>query len=565
MKLESFSQLIVKWQLFLIAGATGILLVLGSYYYHSEEKRIKEEKHNMLKAVADLKAIDIIQFIKERQGDLKTFAESQMIRDNLQLWLKTNNEESKEKLIQRMSLAKKYYDYENVFITSPSGLVFLSLDTIHKLDPFTLAFCKKANEHFDSEYSDLYFCPTHKAIHFDLISPVRNEQHVIDALIILRINPDNYLFPLLQSWPTPSKSSEVYLVRKDGNDVLYLNELKFQKNTALNFRLPITRNDLPAVQAVLGRTGVFEGKDYHGVDVLSDLRSIPGTPWFMISKIDQAEVYSELKYRVFIIFLFATIILILLGTGLAWLYSTRQKNIYKQLYLAKSALKQTQEEFKITLYSIGDAVITTNIDSLILMMNPVAEQLTGWKEQDAKGKPLDEVFRIIHEESHEKVESPVKKAIEQGVVVGLANHTLLISKDGTEIPIADSGAPIRNHDKEIMGVVLVFRDQTKERAAQKSLQETNLLIQNIMDYSPSLIYVVDSGGRFRLVNKGLANLFGLSKEDFKEKVREDFMPKEIAEQHRNNDLLVYNSKQLQSFVEENMESDRKRFYLTSKF
>jgi len=566
MKLESFRQITPKWQLFLIAGVTAILLVLGSYsYYHSEEKRIKEEKHNMLKVVADLKTDDISQYFKERRADLMTFAESQTIRDNLQLWLETNNEEAKENLIQRMSLAKKYYDYENVFITSPSGQVYLSPDTIHKLDPSTLAFIKNANENHEAEYSDLYFCPTHKAIHFDLISPVRNKQNVIDALIILRINPDKYLFPLLQTWPTPSKSSEVLLVRKDGNDVLYLNELKFQKNTALNFRLSLTRNDLPAVQAVLGRTGVFEGKDYRGVDVLSDLRPMPGAPWFMISKIDQAEVYSELKYRAVIIFLFITIILILLGTGLAWLYSARQKNIYKQLFLAKSVLRQTQEEFKITLYSIGDAVITTNTDSLIFLMNPVAEQLTGWKEQDAKGKPLDEVFRIINEETRKKVENPVKKVIEKGLVVGLANHTLLISKDGKEIPIADSGAPIRDQDKKIIGVVLVFRDQTEERAAQKALQESTTLIQNIVDNNPSLIYVVDAVGRIQLVNKALANVLGVSKEDIKGKAREDFMPKEIAEKHWNNDLLVINSKQLQSFEEENMESDGKHSYLTQKF
>jgi PAS domain S-box-containing protein len=566
MRLGSFSQLIVKWQLFLITGVTVISVVLGSYYYyHSEELRIKQEKHDMLKDVADLKAHEISQFIKERESDLKTFAETQLVRDDIELWIKTDNEEAKEKLIQRMSLTKKYYDYENVYITSLSGLTLLSLDTIHKLDPVTHAYCKKVNELHKAEFYNLYFCPTHKAIHFDLIFPVKNDQHANIALIILRVNPERYLFPLIQSWPTQSNSAEVLLVRKDGNEVLFLNELKFQKNTALNLRIPLTSNDLPAVQAVSGRTGVFEGKDYRGVEVLSDLRPIPGTPWFIISKIDQAEIYSELKYKVFIIFLFATIILILLGISLAGLYTNRQKNIYRQLYLAKSALRQTEEEFKVTLYSIGDAVIITSIDSLIVMMNPVAEQLTGWKEQDAKGKPLDDVFKIIHEESREKIGSPVQKVIEQGLVVGLANNTLLMSKDGKEIPIADSGAPIREQDKEIIGVVLVFRDQTEERAAQKALQKSNFLIQNIVDNNPSLFYMMDTEGRFQMVNRGLADLFGLSKEDLDGKVREDLMPKEIAEQHRNNDLLVINSKQTQSFEEENMESDGKHSYLTSKF
>jgi hypothetical protein len=213
MKPISFRQFTLKWQLYLILGVTGILLILGSYYYyHTEELRIKKEKHSMLKAVADLKAEDIRKFIKERNADLMMFAESQFVIDNIEPYLKNNNEEAKEKLIQRMSLAQKYYDYENVFITSPSGTIFLSLDTISKLDPLTLSFCKKVNDLKMAEYNELYFCPTRKSIHFDLISPVINKQNVIEALIILRIDPDKYLFPLVQSWPTPSKSSEVLLV-----------------------------------------------------------------------------------------------------------------------------------------------------------------------------------------------------------------------------------------------------------------------------------------------------------------------------------------------------------------
>ena len=105
-------------------------------------------------------------------------------------------------------------------------------------------------------------------------------------------------------------------------------------------------------------------------------------------------------------------------------------------------------------------------------MNVVAEKLTGWRESDCIGKSIPEVFQIVNEESRDKFESPVQRVLKEGLVVGLANHTLLISKDGKEIPIADSGAPIRNEKGDITGVVLVFRDQTQERAAQKALQES---------------------------------------------------------------------------------------------
>ncbi|HDH01917.1 MAG TPA: PAS domain S-box protein, partial [Nitrospirae bacterium] len=116
--------------------------------------------------------------------------------------------------------------------------------------------------------------------------------------------------------------------------------------------------------------------------------------------------------------------------------------------------------------SIGDAVMATDKAGIVQYLNPVSEKLTGWLEKDAVGRPLESVFRIINEETRKDVENPVKKVLREGRAVGLSNHTLLISRDGTEIPIADSGSPIRDGKGEIVGVVLVFSDQTEERKAQ---------------------------------------------------------------------------------------------------
>ncbi len=136
------------------------------------------------------------------------------------------------------------------------------------------------------------------------------------------------------------------------------------------------------------------------------------------------------------------------------------------------ALAREKEWLRITLQSIGDAVIATDDCGKIILLNTVAEELTGWKQQDAQGRPLTEVFRIVNEETKEVCENPVKKVLESGIIVGLANHTALICKDGEEIPIEDSGAPIRNGKGEIIGVVLVFRDVREKRKAQKALRES---------------------------------------------------------------------------------------------
>jgi PAS domain S-box-containing protein len=133
----------------------------------------------------------------------------------------------------------------------------------------------------------------------------------------------------------------------------------------------------------------------------------------------------------------------------------------------REALFEQREWLRVTLASIGDAVITTDTGGNVTFLNPVAESLTGWTQEHAIGKPLTTVFHIVNETSRKHVESPTVRALREGVVVGLANHTVLISRDGTERPIDDSAAPIRRSSGEVAGVVLVFRDITERRAAEQ--------------------------------------------------------------------------------------------------
>lgn len=148
------------------------------------------------------------------------------------------------------------------------------------------------------------------------------------------------------------------------------------------------------------------------------------------------------------------------------------KSLNRELIARKrteETLRESEERLSVTLRSIGDAVITTGIENEVVLINPVAEQLTGWTKQEAVGKDSKEVFNIVNEETGTGVESPVERVLREGVVVGLDNHTLLIARDGTRIPIDDSGAPIRDDKGNILGVVLIFRDVTEKRQVEETL------------------------------------------------------------------------------------------------
>jgi PAS domain S-box-containing protein len=135
--------------------------------------------------------------------------------------------------------------------------------------------------------------------------------------------------------------------------------------------------------------------------------------------------------------------------------------------LAEEKLRESEQSLAATLYSIGDGVLAADHQARVTRINPVAERLTGWTEKEALGRPLEEVFDIVNERTRQKAPNPVSRVLAEGVVVGLANHTALIARDGTERPIADSGAPIRDAHGVTRGAVLVFRDVTLERRAEE--------------------------------------------------------------------------------------------------
>src|SRR5919204_6369306 len=214
---------------------------------------------------------------------------------------------------------------------------------------------------------------------------------------------------------------------------------------------------------------------------------------------------------------------------------------------AAALVHEQRERLHTTLTSIGDAVIVTDAGGRVTLMNRVAQALTGW-DDGAVGRPLGEVFHIVNEQTRQPVESPVTKVIREGVVVGLGNHTALVARDGTEVPIDDSGAPIRNAGGDIIGVVLVFRDvterrrlerwqrdlqgqlerQVQERTAelQASEERFRLLVEGTEDYA---IFLLDPNGHVVSWNPGAERLKGYTAEEIIGRHFSRFYPQEAVE------------------------------------
>jgi len=177
---------------------------------------------------------------------------------------------------------------------------------------------------------------------------------------------------------------------------------------------------------------------------------------------------------------------------------------------AQETLGKNEKWFSTTLGSIGDAVIATDMNGAVTFMNAVAQSLTGWSLEEARGKSMDLVFDIANKETRQPVENPVKKVLREGKVVGLADHTLLLSKDGKEFDIEDSAAPIVTGTGEDLGVVLVFRDITKQRQVHAMLQKSEMQLAGVVNSAMDAILSVDEDQRITLFNPAAEKLFGWS-------------------------------------------------------
>jgi len=186
-----------------------------------------------------------------------------------------------------------------------------------------------------------------------------------------------------------------------------------------------------------------------------------------------------------------------------------------EIQQAKELLQKSEESLSITLHSIGDGVISTDKAGLIVRMNPVAERMCGWTFQEAIRKQLTDVFHIINAETRLSVENPVKKVLETGNIIGLANHTVLISRDGTAYHIADRAAPIKNKEGDITGVVLVFSDVTEKYIAEEKLRESERSKSVLLSNLPGVAYRCrfDRQWTMEFVSEGFLELTGYKTED----------------------------------------------------
>jgi len=525
--------------LYLVMALVAVVILVGGYlFYYIQAQQMRQRVEGGLSIVAQLKVEQIAQWRAERLTDADMLVGSPFFVEGVEKYMASPTDtEIKDKVLARLAVIEKAYPYQDILLTDVNGKVLLSLnDSVPRLSDVTLAQLPVAIKEHKAVMVDFHYPPDSNSPHLDVVAPLfpwgQDSPQAIGAVVFC-IDPSQYLYPLVQSSPMPSETAETLLVERDGDQVLFLSELRHQKDTALKLRIPLSQQENPAVMAVMGKEGVIEGRDYRGAEVLAVLKHIPDSPWYMVAKIDTSEALSAGRSRSG--FIIASVVGFLAAalafTGLIW--QRRRRLVYQVLYQAEIEAQALRSHFEYLVKYANDIIYLTDENYHIVEVNDRALETYGYTRQEMLGMPL---AALIPPGDLSSYQARLRKIQQKGKVVAEGMHQ---RKDGSTFPVEVSGRTIKIEDKTYLQGII--RDITERKRLEEYLEKERQELRLIIDSSPILVFYKDKEGRFVRVNKAMVESLAKPEEEIVGKTVFDLFSAELAQGMTNDDQEVIKS------------------------
>jgi two-component system, cell cycle sensor histidine kinase and response regulator CckA len=527
----------IPWHLICIFVFLAVGIGISGYLYYKKQKDyIKEEKQDELLAIAGLKAGQIEKWRQERLINAAILSSSPFISSHVQDFLGGQKAvRTVEEIINWLGSIQVNGRYDRVILLDEKGMARVSIPASKEAGgPSAQSLLKEAMEKKKVILSDLYRDEISHKIYIDLLVPIlieRDRGTRLVGILLLRTDPHQFLYPLVQSWPTPSVSAESLLVCREGAEVVFLNELRHQKDTALKLRLPVTEEQNPAAMAARGMEGIKEGMDYRGVRVLSAVKAVKDSTWFLIAKMDQKEVYEPIREHALYVIVLVGVLILATGVTVGLLWRQQVARSYREQYEAELERQVLEKHYgNITKYA-NDIVILNDHNLKILEVNDLAVASYGYTREellqmDAKG--------LRPPEKWVDLEDLIKKLDEQK---GLRYEAIHRRKDGTTFPVEGSIQVIEVEGGKFYQSII--RDITERKKAEEEIRRTQTFLTSIIENIPDMILIKDAKDlRFLYANKASEELTGISRVERIGKTVHDLFPKEVADSFTDRDRKV---------------------------
>lgn len=478
----------INWPLIAAFGLLIVtILVTGYFFYADQRKAVTQERFDDLSAIADLKVNQLARWRAERLQDAEYF------RDNLEFVKSVRRVASQPASIQgRQELQRwlapllKNPEYRFVALLDAQGKELVragaSGDTV---GPISRNYIRRAHETGSVFVSDFHY-GEQSHIHLDIPVPLslpNGPYQVTVGSLLLRIDPFQILYPLVQSWPSSRRIAETLLVRRAGNDVLVLNELRYRKGTALVLRLPASQSGDVSAKVIQGKSGTYQGNDYRGLPVLAAARQVEGFSWILVAKIDREELLNPLKNRSR--FMLAVILLLILSVGLlVGVYWRHQRaRYYRDLYREEHARRLLMDRVEYLTRNANDIILLLDGGFRVLEANEKASEVYGFSREELTRLGLGDLRCAgVLPDLAERM-AQVKDA---GGLVFESSHC---RKDGSSFPVESSIRYLEIDGRPFYQAII--RDISERKKAEARIERLSHMYQVLSQVNRCIVITKD--------------------------------------------------------------------------
>ncbi|MGE5810284.1 MAG: PAS domain S-box protein, partial [Ignavibacteria bacterium] len=478
-----------------------VISLTGLYYYNYVQDKEKLEAYNNLETFAKQKMNEVVNWRNERISDAKFIYEIAPVKKLVHSFLENpNSDKLKKEIVQWLKPIKENHEYVNIIVVNNLGSVYSLFKSSDSLSDYDKVLWQQSIRSKEIVLAGFYKNPHTNEITLSNFIPLFHpeiDNGNVFGVMELRIDPKKIFYPLVNVAPIKSQTAETFLVSPDGDSITFLNELRFKKNSALSFKLPISLKNLPAAMAIKGKRGIYEGVDYKNAEVLAHLDQIPESQWFIVSKIDIDEIYAPIRESAAYI-LAGVITLILLGGSIVFIAWKNEKirSFSRQLHLEqqkKDLFKNMSEGYAYCRMLFEEDIPT---DFIYLEVNDAFSEITGLK--NVTGKKVTEIIPGIKETNPELFE-----------IYGRVSLTGVPEKFETFVDSLGTWFSVSAYSPEREYFVSIFNDITGQKNYLIELKK----LSRAVEQSPASVVITDLNGLIEYVNPKFTEVTGYTLEE----------------------------------------------------
>jgi PAS domain S-box-containing protein len=462
-----------RWVIVSICLLSAAVIGGGYWSYQHQEDRTRENAQELLMSVATFKVDQLAQWRDDTLSDAAVIARNPFAVEFFAKWRETGETADEVRILSWLQSIRDAREYQSVELVDPDGAILIGdTDSEAVISADEVSAVVTAISTDTPVLTDLHFTDSGN-ICIDTIAPLYSGtagSRKASGAIILHTYADEYLYPLIQSWPTPSKTAETILVRREGDNVLFLNELRFRSGSALKLTMPLTDTDLPAVMAVEGKSGPVESLDYREVRVVAVIQPVPDSPWFVITKMDSSEVFAAtfLDSALILSLIGMLVLIIAVGALLVWQWGL--KGHYQAAYASESARRALLERFEHLVRQAADIVLLADENRRLVEANDLALEEYGYSRNELTAL---HTFDLMTPET--AAEARIHAA-EATSAISLLREAVHKRKDGSVFPVEVSERAV-SVEGRIYYQAVVRNISERRRAEDERLENEERLRQ----------------------------------------------------------------------------------------